>query len=74
MTPWYPATAKPARDGAYLRAYTGTPEGGWHLDYWLSDGTVGFWYVNDPKGQWNDACYSVPWRGLTRKEYLNGEA
>ena len=58
----------------HLRDYTGIPEGGWHFDYWLTNGTdVGYWYVNEPKGQWNDAFYKeLPWRGLTRGEYLGG--
>ena len=74
MTPWYSGNQKPAREGLYLRDYTGTPEGGWHFDYWLTNGTdVGYWYVNEPKGQWNDAFYKeLPWRGLTRDEYLEG--
>ena len=71
MTPWYPGTTKPYRPGAYLRDYTNTPEGGWHLDYWLTDGKVGYWYVNQPKGEWNDAWYEeLPWRGLTAKEWI----
>lgn len=75
MTPWYPPNIKPARDGLYLRDYSGTPEGGWHFDYWLTNGgNVGFWYVNQPKGQWNDAWYEdLPWCGLTRAEHLRGK-
>ena len=71
MTPWFDGKVKPVREGAYLRDYSSTSEGGWHLDYWLTDGRVGFWYVNEPNGQWNDAWYEeLPWRGLTRHEYL----
>jgi hypothetical protein len=74
MTPWFSANVTPARDGLYLRDYSGTPEGGWHFDYWLSDHEAGFWYVNEPKGQWNDAYYTaLPWRGLTRSEHLKGQ-
>ena len=73
MTPFYPATTKPAREGLYLRDYSSNEIGGWNFDYWLTDGTVGYWYVNEPKGQWNDAYYQdLPWRGLTHSEYLNG--
>lgn len=74
MTPWFDPTTPPAREGLYLRDYTSTPEGGWHFDYWLTDsqGNFGYWYVNEPKGQWNDAWYeSLPWRGLTEQEYLD---
>ena len=71
MTPWFNGKVNPFRSGAYLRDYTKTPEGGWHFDYWLVDGKVGFWYVNEPDDQWNDAWYiELPWRGLTRSEYL----
>ena len=73
MTPWYHPTQCPARDGLYLRDYTNTDIGGWHFDYWISDKIVGFWYVNEPRGEWNDAWYPcLPWRGLTRSEYLEG--
>lgn len=71
MTPWYPGTINPMRDGAYLCDYSSTSEGGWHLDYWLTNGTdIGFWYVNEPNGEWNDAWYTeLPWRGLTKSEW-----
>lgn len=71
MTPWFSGDIKPARSGAYLRDYTNTPEGGWYLDYWMKDGCTGYWFVNEPAGQWNDASYeNLPWRGLTYSEYL----
>jgi len=71
MTPWYSPTTKPAREGLYLRDYTNTLEGGWHFDYWMTDGISGFWYVQETCCKWNDAWYKeLPWRGLTRKEYL----
>jgi len=71
MTPWFSGDIKPVRSGAYIRDYTNTPEGGWCFDYWLTDGNIGFWYVNEPEGQWNDAWYeNLPWRGLTYSEYL----
>ena len=74
MTPWYPSTTKPAREGLYLRDYRGTSDGYIHFDYWLTDGSVGYWYVNEPTPNWNDAWYQeLPWRGLTRGEYLRGE-
>jgi hypothetical protein len=39
------------------------------LDLFLHDGECGgFWYVEEPKGQINDAFYEeLPWRGLTEE-------
>lgn len=74
MTPWF-VGKNPARSGAYLRDYTNTPEGGFYIDYWLMDGRIGFWYVNEPAGEWNDAWYQdLPWCGLTYSEYLRGKS
>jgi len=70
-TEWYPAIIKPARAGWYERDYTGVlPEGEQQIyrDLWiLVSKCDGYWYVDEPAGEINDAYYEeLPWRGLTR--------
>jgi hypothetical protein len=70
-TEWYPPHIKPVREGWYERDYSNT-----HmktetvfLDLWqqFSPGN-GYWYVDEPPGQINDAYYeNLPWRGLTEE-------
>lgn len=67
-TPWYPGTVKPVREGWYERDYTGTFTGAIHLDLWqqIKPG-IGYWYVDEPAGQINDAWYeNLPWRGIEK--------
>lgn len=71
-TDWYPWTTAPIRAGWYERDYSGT---GLYqirdidriqLDLWQQTKPgKGFWYVDEPKGQINDAFYErLPWRGV----------
>jgi hypothetical protein len=69
-TEWYPATTKPVREGWYERDYTvvfGVDK--IFLDLWLPfSQRDGYWYVNEPAGELNDAYYEeLPWRGVKRK-------
>ena len=71
-TPWYPGDTQPAREGWYERDYTrvlGNDAPSIYLDLWLPfRNGEGFWYVNDPEGQLNDAHHDhLPWRGLARQ-------
>lgn len=72
-TKWYPAHVKPVREGWYERDYTGAFEvvgqPNVHLDLWLQKSPGrGYWYVDEPKGQINDAYFeTLPWRGIKRK-------
>ena len=69
-TKWYPGTIKPVREGWYERDYTSVssvPEV-IHKDLWqqFKPGD-GFWYVDEPAGQINDAFYeNLPWRGIVK--------
>ena len=47
MTPWYPPTTKPAREGLYLRDYRGNEIGGWKFDYWMTH----YNHKTDPENQ-----------------------
>ena len=69
-TKWYPGTIKPVREGWYERNYnnvSSVPEV-IHKDLWqqFKPGD-GFWYVDEPEGQINDAFYeNLPWRGVLK--------
>ncbi len=70
-TGWYSKWQKPVREGWYERDYTGVfevaGEPNVHLDLWMqSKPGKGYWYVDEPKGQINDAYFeNLPWRGLS---------
>ncbi len=79
-TGWIAHHKKPIREGWYERDYTSIFGGGIdplphvHLDLWLQKSPGdGFWYVEEPKGQINDAYYeNLPWRGLSSNVELRG--
>lgn len=77
-TGWYSKWQKPVREGWYERDYTGVLEvvgaPNVHLDLWLqSDSGKGYWYVDEPKGQINDAYFEdLPWRGLSSNAGVTG--
>lgn len=79
-TGWIAHHKKPIREGWYERDYTSIFGGGIdplphvHLDLWLQKSPGdGFWYVDEPKGQINDAYYeNLPWRGLSSNAELRG--
>ena len=68
ITPSYPGTTAPVREGWYERYYSGVPEvpGTIYMDLWqqIRPG-IGYWYVECPNGDINDAFYeNLPWRGV----------
>ena len=71
-TGWYQGDQYPVREGWYERDYsdifTADYEKKVCLELWLQKSPgVGFWYVEEPDGEINDAYYEcLPWRGLTR--------
>jgi hypothetical protein len=79
-TPWFLGHQHPVREGWYERDYAEIYGGGndplphVHLDLWLQKSPGdGFWYVDEPKGQINDAYYEcLPWRGLSSNAALTG--
>lgn len=77
-TKWYSPDVTPVRDGWYERDYTGLFGGDEkphvHLDLWLqADSGNGYWYVDEPKGQINDAYFEcLPWRGITSNVKVSG--
>jgi hypothetical protein len=69
-TPWYPGTTYPVRGGWYERDYSNVLEvtGTVIMDLWqqIRPGS-GYWYVEEPRGQINDAFYeNLPWRGVAK--------
>ena len=67
-TKWYPGTIKPVREGWYERDYSSTLIDGIHKDLWqqFKPGD-GYWFVDEPEGQINDAFYeNLPWRGIVK--------
>jgi hypothetical protein len=77
-TPWFSGHQHPVRKGWYERDYTGIFGGDEkphvHLDLWLQKSPGdGLWYVDEPKGQINDAYYEcLPWRGLSSNDLGEG--
>lgn len=68
-TGWLPGSVFPVCNGWYERDYSAIfGAGEIHLDLWQQQSPGdGFWYVNEPPGQINDAYYeALPWRGLAR--------
>lgn len=69
LTPWFPPTQDPTRDGVYLR----DPDGPWY-SYW--NGYFWGYLSTSPEAaviHKNDQTNvpNVPWRGL-REEFKNG--
>ena len=70
-TGWYSKWQKPVREGWYERDYSKAEGFFAHdgqtifRDLWLqADSGNGYWYVDEPKGQINDAWWeNLPWRG-----------
>ena len=70
-TDWYSGKQHPIREGWYERDYSKAEGFFAHdgqtifRDLWLqADSGNGYWYVDEPKGQINDAWWeNLPWRG-----------
>ncbi len=69
MSKWQKGAKHPKRSGYYERDYTSCEITGIHRDKYRRhpDGSEGFWYVNEPPGQWNDARHqALPWRKVKK--------